>query len=111
MTRTELPQPIRLALAELKDALVAIYGDRLRSVYLYGSYARGDYRDDSDVDVLIVLEGPVKLSREIERYNKVVAEICLRYDLLISTMPVAEETFLTGSPTFFEPVHREAVRL
>ncbi|HEX5418248.1 MAG TPA: nucleotidyltransferase domain-containing protein [Chloroflexota bacterium] len=111
MARTEIPRPIRSALSELKEALVKIYDDRLRGVYLYGSYARGDYREDSDVDVLIVLRGPVVLSREIERYNQAVADICLRYDLLISTMPVAEETFLTGSPTFFDPVHREAVRL
>lgn len=41
---------------ELKAGLVRIYGDRLKAVYLYGSYARGDYRPGSDVDVMILLK-------------------------------------------------------
>ena len=33
-----------------------IYGERLKSVILYGSYARGDFRPDSDVDIMILLD-------------------------------------------------------
>jgi type I restriction enzyme S subunit len=44
---------------EFRQGLEAIYGDRLRGVYLYGSYARDDAGDDSDIDVAVVLEGPV----------------------------------------------------
>ena len=51
-----MTQPITHLLKELKQALQAIYGDRLRGLYLYGSYARGEEIEDSDVDVLIVLE-------------------------------------------------------
>ena len=111
MKRRELPQDVHAALVELKEALSRLYGSRLRGAYLYGSYARGDFREDSDVDVLIVLEGPVKASEEIRRYNDVVSDICLRYDLLISTLPVAEETFQKGPRSFLEPVQREAVLL
>ena len=32
----------------------AFYGDSLKSVWLYGSRARGDHRPDSDLDVLLV---------------------------------------------------------
>jgi predicted nucleotidyltransferase len=28
-----------------------IYGSHLRKIILYGSYARGDYKDDSDIDI------------------------------------------------------------
>ena len=45
--------------ARLKRELVALYGPRLKQVLLYGSRARGDHREDSDYDVLVVLEsGP-----------------------------------------------------
>ena len=30
-----------------------IYGEKLRTVILYGSYARGDFRTDSDIDIMI----------------------------------------------------------
>ena len=42
-------------LAEVRAGLSAIYGDRLRGMYLYGSYARGEQDAESDVDVLVVL--------------------------------------------------------
>ena len=49
MDRPSLPQPVRLALDELKQALEQIHGPRLRGVYLYGSYARGDFHEGSGV--------------------------------------------------------------
>lgn len=33
-----------------------IYGSHLRKIILYGSYARGDFREDSDIDIMILLD-------------------------------------------------------
>lgn len=54
-------------LARLKRELVALYGPRLKQVLLYGSRARGDHRDDSDYDVLVVLEGPIDWHAEMDQ--------------------------------------------
>lgn len=55
------PHPdIQPLLTDLRAALEELYGDRLVRLVLYGSQARGDAHDESDVDVLVVLEGPVK---------------------------------------------------
>jgi putative DNA methylase len=43
MKAHEIHQSVRLALEELKGALVELYGERLEGFYLYGSYARGDF--------------------------------------------------------------------
>ena len=59
---TKVPARIRKLMKEFKEGLVRIYGDRLKAVYLYGSYARGDYREGSDVDVMILSEKLQKLS-------------------------------------------------
>ncbi|MBI4319833.1 MAG: nucleotidyltransferase domain-containing protein [Chloroflexi bacterium] len=111
MARPKLPPEVKAALAELKEALSQLYGERLKGIYLYGSYARGDFHTESDVDVLIVLQGPVRPFEEISRSGKILSDVCLKYDLLISTLPVAEETFQNGPRSFFEPVRREAVPL
>jgi len=106
-----LPQAVQEGLEELKRALVGVYSSRLRGVYLYGSYARGDFGADSDVDLLVALEGEVKPTREMDRLSPIVAEICLRYDLLISLYPVPVE-WLTGRKSpLFENIRREGVRL
>lgn len=34
------------------ELLSKIYGDHLKTVILYGSYARGDYTEDSDIDIM-----------------------------------------------------------
>ena len=44
------------SLAELHRALVSRFGPRLREVVLFGSQARGSATDDSDVDVLVVVD-------------------------------------------------------
>jgi predicted nucleotidyltransferase len=111
MEVTALPGRIGSALEDLKRALVEIYGQRLRGVYLYGSYARQEADGDSDVDVMIVLDGPVNAGLEISRINTVVSSICLENDLLISTLPVAASSLETGRSPFLMRVRREAVPL
>ena len=62
-----MPENIRNLLDELKAALHHLYGPRLRGVYLFGSYARGDQDSESDVDVLIVLDRFEHYGAEIDR--------------------------------------------
>lgn len=109
MTKRQLPSSIGAAITELKQALQGLYGERLRGVYLYGSYARGTAHADSDVDVLVVLEGPVKPGAEITRMSRAVSEVCLRHNLLISTCPVSAESLETQTTIFLENVRQEAL--
>jgi antitoxin ChpS len=46
----------RIALTSFKALLAARYGERLRSIYLFGSRARGEQRPDSDADVAVFLD-------------------------------------------------------
>jgi len=98
-------------MAELKDALAARYGERLKGLYLYGSYARGDFTADSDVDLLIALDGEVKPTREMDRLSGVVADICLRHDLLVAVYPVPVKWLEERKSPLFENIRREGVRV
>jgi predicted nucleotidyltransferase len=35
-----------------------VLGDKLEKVYLFGSYARGDYDDESDIDIMVLADIP-----------------------------------------------------
>ena len=43
-------------LGQYVEEVRKIYGERLKSVILYGSYARGDFRPDSDIDIMILVD-------------------------------------------------------
>jgi len=48
----------------MKELLRDAFRDRLRAVLLYGSEARGDSEADSDIDLLVLLRGPVNESAD-----------------------------------------------
>ena len=59
-------------LQKVKSASVQLYEKQLNKIILYGSYARGDYTDESDIDIMIVLNcGP----DEIKKLRKQTAEM------------------------------------
>jgi predicted nucleotidyltransferase len=107
----QIPVPVKLALEKLQDLLTEVYGEQLRSIYLYGSHARGDFQPDSDVDVLIALGGEVRPGQEIDRIGDRVADIGLEHNVLIATFPVPEEWLRLRKSPLFENVRREGKRL
>ena len=54
-------------LGQYVEEVKKIYGERLKSVILYGSYARGDYRPDSDIDIMILVD---LTDMEVEELSK-----------------------------------------
>lgn len=102
---------LKAILDELKQRLSDLYGDRLVELILYGSQARGDAEDGSDIDVLIVLKGEVKLSSEIPYVNDVVADLSLRNETVITCAFIDEHSYATRSGPFLRNVRREGVSL
>ncbi len=85
-------QVLRIA-RELHARLAALYGERRRGVYLYGSHARGEATDDSDIDVAVILEGPVHAHSEEERASEIVGDLCLRGNCLLVPLFLSEQEY------------------
>ena len=68
---------------------------------------RGSATEDSDMDLLIVLEGKVKPGEEIDRMIEIITEINLRYNVLISVYPISEEDYKKVNSPLLINVRRE----
>ena len=68
---------------DFRDKIHRLYGERLRDVILYGSWARGEATQDSDIDVVVVLQGVVVPGREIDRMIEIITDINLKNGVLI----------------------------
>lgn len=98
-----------LLLRELKAGLEAMYGERLRGVYLYGSYARGEADPESDVDIVVVLDNIASYAAEVDRTGHLVSSLSLRYGVSISRVFVSERAWREGETAFLATVREEAV--
>ncbi len=98
-------------LAQLKRGLRSLYQGRLAAVLLYGSQARGQATDDSDIDVLVVLRDAVDPGDEIARTSELVSRLSLQRDCLISCLYMSEERYQRGGGPFLRNIRREAVTL
>lgn len=51
-----MPKIMQDLIKQYVEAVKKIYGSHVRQIILYGSYARGDFRPDSDVDIMILVD-------------------------------------------------------
>jgi predicted nucleotidyltransferase len=71
-----------------------LYGDRLRAVLLFGSWARGDAHPESDIDLLVVLDHVASASEEHRRMDEVLWRHSFTNDTVVSALVVAERDFV-----------------
>jgi predicted nucleotidyltransferase len=100
---------VKILLPELKNRLLDLYGGRLKGVYLFGSYARDEADEESDVDVLIVLDQVDDYSVEINRTSYLTAELSLKYECSISCVYASEDRWTAEQTMFFLNVRAEAI--
>jgi len=76
-TKTEIPEKYHTAVDEFVRRVVEKHGGKIESIILFGSVARGEAREDSDIDVLIVTK------KEDFRLRRALAG--LAFDILLET--------------------------
>lgn len=97
----ELLEALKSFAVKLKHSLP------VREVYLYGSFARGDIHEGSDMDLLVIGDFTERL---FDRIGKVLALTDLPIEPLVYTVEEFEEMKKSGNP-FLSEVLKTAVRL
>jgi predicted nucleotidyltransferase len=75
-------------LAAIKQRLLKAHGHRLGGVVLYGSEVRGEAGPDSDIDILVLLEGPIDYGRDLRTNINALYDLVLSWERPISAKPV-----------------------
>ena len=87
------------------------YQENLDELILYGSQARGDAQEYSDIDVLVVLKQAFNYREEIERTSQFIADLSLEYDTVISRAFISVQRFQDENSPFLLNVRREGISL
>lgn len=103
----ELQETLRWATGHLRE----IYGSRLKRLILFGSQARGDATPESDVDVLVVLAGPVTSIEEAERTSQVAIRVAAYRDTALSFIHMSEEEYADDRRPLVQSVKQEGIDL
>ena len=99
------------ALFILKEAYSACQNifDSSFDCYLYGSYARGDFDDESDVNILLVVdEDYQEIHNKDRQCAHVSSELSLRFDITVNIAVAPLELF--NNPLFFIDVKNEGIK-
>jgi len=100
---------LKQILGELRSELETLYADRLVRVMLFGSQARGDAEPGSDIDVLVVLRGPVDDGAEGRGMSEFLASLSLRYTTVVSCIFMDEDRFVHRNGPLLRNIRREGV--
>ncbi len=92
---------LKAFLEELRDK----FGDKIEEIIVFGSYTRGDYDEESDIDVMIV--GEVSLDEVVDISTEVLRE----YGELISPIVISPEEFRRRDDSFIRTVKREGIKV
>ena len=102
-----MTQQLSPILQNLRHQMEILYQDRLHSLILFGSQARGDANIDSDIDVLIVLKDDIDSWTEIKRTGGIISQICLDNSILVSSLFVSIKQFITQDTALFRNIKKE----
>ncbi len=96
-------------LRRVKSSLTEAFGDRLRGVILYGSEARGTAEPDSDIDFLVLLEGPVEYWEEVHKIIRLLYPLVLEYGKPIHAKPADILEYNAQEWPLYQSVHEEGI--
>lgn len=102
-----IPWDIQKILDELKEEVLKIAGNDVRKIILFGSYARGDFDEESDIDIMILVSNEnVKIYDE--RISNTQVDLSLKYEKVLMPMFFAFEDYALNSNV--KPLYKNATK-
>jgi hypothetical protein len=99
---------------DFNQLMVEHYSTRLSKIILYGSYARGDFHEESDMDFLVLLnDEDVSITEEIGGdANNQLFDLSLKHNFIpISSYVISENNFQTSYKALFRFIKKEGITI
>ena len=109
--RPKIPEKIEELLQETKYLLKNIFTNNFVTLVLYGSYARGDYREDSDIDILLILNNVKSYPGYKNKYLEVLSDLWLKYNKVISVIPLSKKDYDIKHISLIINVKKEGIEI
>ncbi len=107
-------EQINVITKEIVDEVIQLLHDKVYKIVLYGSYARGDFTKESDINILILLNCT---KEQVMQYRKQVSRLSsrmgLKNDIEISLRLRDREIFEQGEKIlpFYKNIKKEGVEI
>lgn len=109
-----MPKDIKNVINEFTNGIKRILGNRVKKIILYGSYARGDYNKESDLDIMILTDLTDKeiVNKRTEIWD-FAYDIGLENDIIISALlkNIDDYNYWLDTLPFYMNVQKEGVVL
>ena len=97
---------------DIKRRCFETFGNRISRIILFGSYARGDFEEDSDVDVMVLVDcNKNELSAFREMASVIGSDVSLDNNVTVSLLVRDSDTFygMKGFTPFYQNIEKEGV--
>ena len=105
---------LNMILKAISNAYREVYSTNLVSIILYGSYARGDYQKDSDIDVVAIVKGNrEELQNELKKIWDISSDLELEYGTIVSPTVIPYEEFekYKNDVPYYRNIQKEGVKI
>jgi predicted nucleotidyltransferase len=96
-------------LKRIRGSLEEAFRERLKGIVLYGSEARGEATSESDIDILVLLTGPIKLGRDLRTIIHALYPLQLEIERVIDATPVSVDVYEAGEYALYRNAKRDGL--
>lgn len=98
----------------MADTCYRVFGEAIEKILLYGSYARKDNTDDSDIDLVAIVHGDrQELQNKLKQIWDISSELELEYEVIISPtiIPYDEYMKYKDDVPYYQNIQKEGVNI
>lgn len=105
---------LKTILKKISEIYYAVYGEDIVKIVLYGSYARGDYQNNSDIDIVAIVRGERRdLQERLKKVWDISSELEIEYETIVSptVIPFEEYEKYKEDMPYYRNIQKEGVEV